>query len=200
MKKPYNRWGKPLLSTYWMHGIVSLLGSVRWKMQLLTSAMLLFSLSTLQMMFLLSVIWFPSTRSLDLSLKDLFSWRPFLPLQGWINSSFLCTLINVCAHLYYRPALPVSSLNGNCSQCYSTIEPSYFSQCWVYPHTINEWLLQEWIHERTKEWINIWMNDCMGEWNMLKNILRSKWLTSSKGIRKDFTEKKEIFVGTLITI
>lgn len=152
MKKPYNRWGKPLLSTYWMHGIVSLLGSVRWKMQLLTSAMLLFSLSTLQMMFLLSVIWFPSTRSLDLSLKDLFSWRPFLPLQGWINSSFLCTLINVCAHLYYRPALPVSSLNGNCSQCYSTIEPSYFSQCWVYlTQSMNDCYKNEYTKEQRNE-------------------------------------------------
>lgn len=109
---------------------------------------------------------------LDLSLKDLFPWKPFLPLQGWINGSFLWILMNVCAHLYWRPGLPASSLNGNCSQFYSTVDPSYFSQCWVYPYTINEWLLQEWIRERTKEWINTWMNDCVGEWNILKNTER----------------------------
>lgn len=150
MKKPYNHWGQPLLSIYWVHSIVSLLGSVRWKTQFLTSARLLLRFSTLQMMFLLSVIRFPSTRSSDLSLNDLSSWRPFLPLQGWTNSSSPWTLINVCAHLYYRPALPASSLNGNCSQCYSTSAPSYSSQCWAYPHTVYGWLLQEWIHQTTK--------------------------------------------------
>ena len=150
-----------------------------------------FSLSALEMLFLLCEIWLPSTCSSDLSLKDLFSRKPFLPLRGWINSSFLCTLIKACAHLYYSPGLPVSSLDCNYRQFYSTVEHSYFSEFLVYPtHSMNDCCRNEYMSEWRNE--QTWMNEWMDEWNILQSIEGMTYF-----IRKDFTEKTEIFFGTL---
>lgn len=78
------------------------------------------SILALELLFLLPEMQSPSIHSSDLSLKDLFSRKPFLPLRGWISSSFLCTRMKACGHLYYGPALPVSSPDY-CKQFSSTI-------------------------------------------------------------------------------